>query len=121
MPGAHASRFSKAMRGLNPATERFRPFRLEHPSLSIFGLHGQSARLLWLRDAAFNWQTELVQGKPASTLSAISLPLAGLEGASAYREARCYHPWLDQQENALIQSNELKLPDFRRSLAVRVT
>lgn len=117
----HFGRFAEAVRDLDPVSEQFRPFRLEHPSLRVFGLRGQSATLLWLRDAASNWHTELVEGKPASTLSAILLPLAGLEKPSAYREARCYHPWLDQHENALIQSEDLKLPDFRRSLAVRLT
>ena len=45
----HFARFRKAIAGVDPAAERFRPFRLENHRLRLWGLRGKTKTMIWMR------------------------------------------------------------------------
>ena len=93
----------------DPAAEHFRPFHTETRRLRIWGLRGERTVLLWCRDKANTWESELVRGEAPATISGEKMPLG-----NAFE---CYLPW----ENRHVDVKEGgTLPDFTRSIVVRL-
>ena len=106
----HFARFAEAVKGVDPAAERFRPFHTETRRLRVYGLRGVSTTLLWCRDKANTWESELVRGEAPATISGEKLPFTGAFD--------CYLPWEDRH----VKSDSAGvLPDFARSIVVRVS
>ncbi len=105
----HFSRFAEAVKGVDPAAERFRPFHTETRRLRIWGLRGTTTTLLWCRDKSNDWEGELVRGTAPSTISNERIPFGGT--------LKCYLPWEDRWTD--VAAGE-PLPDFRRSIVVRI-
>ncbi len=107
----HYTRFAKAIEGLDPIAEDFRPFHTETRRLRIYGLRGRKTTVLWCRDKASDWKAELVEGNVAGLVAGETLPepLVG--------ELSCYLPWEDR--SVTVQGPTL--PAFRRSLVVRLS
>lgn len=116
----HFGRFSEAIKGINPLTENFRASRAETDNFRVYILNGNNTVLIWLRDRNNNWQTELKDGKQPQVLSGIKLSLeeAGLAGTSG--KVRFYDPWQNKWENGKIRKEAVMLPDFKRSLVIRI-
>lgn len=112
--------FARAVEGLDPPAERFVPRQPAHPRLRIYALQGQRTYLAWCRDNANTWQTELVDNRPPETLKGLTLDLSdcGLDLQQA--QVRLYNPWTDQWHPAQLNQGRILLPDFTRSLVVRV-
>ena len=103
----HFRRFARAIEGLDPIDERFRPFYTETDNLRIYGLRGRKTTVLWCRDKRNTWESELVRGEAPRTISGERLPFQ--------KDYACYLPWKDE-------TRECKgpvLPDFERSIVVR--
>jgi hypothetical protein len=109
----HFARFAEAVRGLDPRRERFSPAVIPHDKLRIYALQGQRHTVIWIRDSASGWQSELVQGKAAGTLKDLTLSLPGAT-------ADVFDPWTNRHTTVRLRQGQLTLPPFRRSLVLRV-
>lgn len=104
----HFRRFAKAVEGLDPVAEDFRPFYTETRRLRVYVLEGKKTTVVWCRDKTSDWRSELVDGNRARSVVDAMLPVNGVEFA-------CYLPWEDRS----ITCAAPKLPPFLRSIVVR--
>ena len=104
----HYARFGKAIEGVDPVAEDFRPFHTETRRLRLYGLRGRRNTLVWCRDKASSWRSELVDGNPAAKIEGERHPFGD-------RNLSCYLPW----EDRTVEVSGAELPSFRRSLVVR--
>jgi hypothetical protein len=109
----HFARFAEAVRGLDPRVEKFSPTVIPHDKLRVYALQGQRHALIWVRDSASDWQSELLQGKPAGALEGLTLSLPAAQ-------ADIFDPWTNRHTNARLRNGKLTLPAFRRSLVIRI-
>ena len=116
----HFKRFSETVKDINPVTERFVPSRSETDILRIYQLKGKETILLWLRDKRNNWESELRDGQPPLLISLyeIDLKKLGIRGRSS--KIRAYDPWQDKWKDISTDGPKILLPDFKRSLVVRI-
>lgn len=112
-------RFNRAIAGINPIEEGFVPVRTDSGRLKGYALAGSNTLLIWYRDSRNTWQTELRDGMPPEVISGKEISLAGLTGGRKIRQISVYDPWKDIVYNAG-RNPELVLPDFSRSIVVRV-
>lgn len=115
----HFARFNEALKGINPIQERFIPVKLAHPKLRIYALVGSKTVLVWVRDAANDWQHELMQGIAPATLTGQTVDLSNLAAKNATRSVQFYDPWTNTWQTGKSDTN-LTLPDFKRSVVIRV-
>ena len=106
----HFARFAEAVKGVDPAAEHFRPFHTETRRLRVWGLRGERTTLLWCRDKANTWDSELVRGEVPNTIAGEKLPF--VDGF------KCYLPWEDRWMN--VEKGNI-LPDFTRSIVVCIS
>ena len=104
----HFARFAEAVKGVDPVAEHFRPFHTETRRLRVWGLRGKTTTLFWCRDKANTWESELVRGEPPAKISGEKIPYVG--------SLKCYLPW----ENRWVEADGGVLPDFSRSIVVRM-
>lgn len=115
----HFSRFAEVVKAIDPPEEHFQPRILDHPQLRIYALNGKRTTLLWCRDKANTWDAELGQKIAPQTLSGEVLDLGSvLRGTSV--EMKVYDPWKNLWRTVEATGGKLKLPNFQRSIAVRV-
>ena len=105
----HFARFAEAVKGVDPAAEHMRPFRTETHRLRIWGLRGERTTLLFCRDKANTWESELVRGEAPAKISGERIPFGGA--------MKCYLPWKDRWVDV---AADKPLPDFTRSIVVRI-
>ena len=112
----HFGRFARAIAGIDPAEEKFRVIYNETHKLRIYGLAGKNNTLLWCRDKASTWESELKNGIPADVISGEKLIVPDCGGP-----ALCDLIWEDKQiEVPPADSGVIHLPDFTRSIVVRI-
>jgi hypothetical protein len=111
----HFGRFAQTVKGLDPPAEHFQPATIDHPRLRIYMLRGQKTTLAWCRDKANTWKTELVEKQAPEKILGVSIPLGIAAGI-----AKIYDPWNDRWSTASIIDGSVALPDFQRSIVVRV-
>jgi len=114
----HFGRFVEAVKGFDPITEKSESFyETLSNQLKMYGLRGTKTTLLWLRDGAATWKTELAEGQPARMVSGRQLK-ATLKNA---RKVSFYDPWKNRWIKGKVSANgTIDLPDFRRSLIVKL-
>ena len=117
----HFKRFSEAVKGINPIKEQFDVSKTETDNLRIYILNGEETTLIWLRDKNSSWQTELRDGHPPVEISEVMLDLekAGIRGLTG--KVYTYDPWKDKWESSKIRNGKILLPDFKRSLVVKIS
>lgn len=112
----HFARFNEAIGGFDPISENAEPFyEITDDGLKIYGLKGRTQSLIWVRDGASDWKTELVEGVLAghnkgNTIT-VDLP--------AIKRVAFYDPWTGSRVSGA-PGPELSLPDFQRSVVVRI-
>ncbi len=116
----HFGRFSAAVRGLDPPAEAFEPFERPHPRLLLLGLKGRRTTLVWCRDRENTWRTELAEGNAPGLVRQARVDLASAGVTLAGRAARVYDPWSDRWSPAAVDKTEIVLPEFRRSVVIRI-
>ncbi|MDY3979178.1 MAG: cellulase family glycosylhydrolase [Tidjanibacter sp.] len=112
-------RFSKAVEGLNPASERFVPYRNDNERLKIYTLVGKNHIVAWCRDKRSTWQSELVDGLVAETVGGQIIDFSKWVNTDI-SSVEIYDPWKD----VVIRSDaspRVELPDFKRSTVVRIS
>lgn len=117
----HFGRFSEAIKGIDPIEESFIPSFKESDALRIYALKGKRTLLLWLRDKMNNWETELEKGIAPQLLHGININLEDLGISSPVKKINVYDPWSDVWTNIKTNSLSFNLPDFKRSVVIRVT
>jgi hypothetical protein len=116
----HYKRFSEIVKNINPVTENFIPSKSETDILRLYKLDGQKTTLIWLRDKRNTWESELRDGLPPTTISGMKLDLkeSGIDEPPG--EVSVYDPWQDKWANVIPYEHKIALPDFMRSLVVRI-
>lgn len=114
----HFGRFVEAVQGFDPIAEKAESLVKSLPDqLKMYGLYGTKTTLLWLRDGAATWKTELVEGQPARTVSGQLLqnPMKNARNVSFY------DPWKNRWTKGKITADgTFHLPEFGRSLIVKL-
>ena len=117
----HFHRFNEVIKGIDPIRESFSPSLIETNSLRIYVLKGKNTTLLWLRDKMNNWESELKKGIPPQILHRINVNLPDLGITAPYEKIDVYDPWKDLWTTIKKDDLTFTLPDFKRSVAVRLT
>lgn len=115
----HFGRFARAIEGVDPAAEEFVPRMIEHDRLRVYALVGKRTTLLWCRDKENTWQSELADGMAPQEIRGAVLNLHGMMRESD-ATVRSYDPWQDNWRKYFTTDGAVPLPDFRRSLIVRI-
>ena len=115
----HFGRFAEAVGGLDPAAEQLEASMVEHPRLRVYALKGKRTTLLWCRDARNGWREELEQRQPPEKLRGAEVDLRPVLDAGA-AAVRFYDPWRNKWSNGRLKDGVIRLPDFSRSLVVRI-
>jgi hypothetical protein len=87
----HFRLFAKAVEGLDPVAEDFKPFFRDSKRLRVYGLKGRSLSVLWCRDKLNTWDLELERGQAPERLDGLKLDLRDLD-VEASGEASFYMP-----------------------------
>lgn len=116
----HFGRFAEAVRGIDPPAEKFEPLMLRHDRLRVYALKGRQTTLLWCRDSQNTWRSELAEGKAAELVQGAVIDLTGLGERYTQGTARLYDPWKNAWTEAAIHDGRVSLPDFKRSIVVRI-
>lgn len=116
----HFKRFSETVRDINPVTERFVASKSETSDLRVYQLNGRKTILLWLRDKRNTWGSELRDGQLPLTINGTQLDLKKLGINESFGEIAIYDPWQDKWKNIIPEGLKISLPDFKRSLVVRI-
>ncbi|WP_229365666.1 hypothetical protein [Fibrisoma montanum] len=115
----HYQRFTEAIKGVDPVDEQFVPVTIPHPTLRIYGLSGRKTLLLWCRDAENDWQQELEKGRAPALRQNLTVNVDTLLSAKQIRQVTTYDPWQHKTQRAR-RSAAVQLPDFTRSIVVRI-
>ena len=81
---------------------------------------GKETSVLWCRDTTNNWMTELRDGKPPVPVKNFSLDLKQFLPVKGAATVSVYDPWLDKWSTAKLKNGKIVLPEFRRSVVVRL-
>lgn len=112
----HFKRFANAIEGIDPVKEKFEPVYFETGGVRCYALKGKTKTIIWCRDAAVTWQTELRDGVPASEKANLVID-ANEQLGNQYTSARFYNPWSDTWTNSSVTS-KLNVPAFKRSIVL---
>lgn len=116
----HFKRFGDLVRDLDPITEQFVPFTVEDGGVRSYGLEGTTQTIVWCRDSANDWKTELADKQPAQLKQNFKLSLPA--GNDSYAStAQIYNPWDGTWAQAPVNNGEVVLPAFLRSAVVLFT
>ncbi len=116
----HFKRFHEAIKDINPIEEKFIPMKVETDAARIYALIGVNNTLLWLRDKNSNWETELEKGVAPQPIQGMQLNLKELGVIAPAGKIEVYDPWKNRWTTIDLKDNLFPLPDFRRSLVVRI-
>ena len=114
------SRFAAAVKGLDPPAEAFEPMIIDHPDLRVYALKGRRTLIAWCRDKASDWKSELADGTPPRQLSGAAVNLGTAAQGFGGAAVRIYDPWADRWIEAKLNGTVVKLPDFERSIVIRI-
>lgn len=73
-----------------------------------------------MRDVNSDWRSELERGEKPATVRAKTLDFSNIVRARKVAKAWTYNPWTDKTEPAEVKDGKIALPDFRKSLVVRL-
>ena len=116
----HFGRMSKVIDGLDPVAENFKSTFSETERFRVYTLSGNKTNLIWLRDKNNTWQTELRDGQAPELISGQNLDIAKAGIDVQMKNVEVYDPWQDKWKTIKSDGSEIILPDFRRSLVVRI-
>ena len=95
------AQFKKAIAGVDPAAEHFRPFRFENYRLRFWGLRGKTKTMIWMRTKTGDFRT-VTREESEEWLNDIP------------RNFSVYDPWND----VTTEVTDGQIPEFRRDVVV---
>ena len=113
-------RFAEAVKGIDPPAEAFEPMVIDHPRLRIYALKGRRTLLAWCRDKQNTWQTELAEGKPPEVIENVTFSLPNAHKDLERSTISFYDPWSNQWTQGRMKGSVIRLPDFSRSLVIKI-
>jgi beta-glucanase (GH16 family) len=113
-------RFAEAIKGIDPPAENFEPVELDHPRLRIYALRGKHTLIAWCRDKQNTWQTELAEGKTPAAVNNTVILLPDSSTDLNNVDISFYDPWKNKWQHGKAEDGRTSLPDFTRSLVVRI-
>ncbi len=113
----HYQRFQNAIKGIDPAEERFTPFTLASQGVRAYGLKGKNQTIIWCRNAENNWKTEFLQNIPPVLKTDFYIRLEDTGRATAHT-AKVYDPWKDEWTTVAIKDGTISMPSFLRSVVI---
>ncbi len=116
----HYGRFAQVVRGLDPAAEAFDPVMAQHDRLRVYVLRGRHTVLAWCRDSKNTWESELKNGEKPDVLKGVRVDLSQALAGRRMAPARVYDPWADRWSEAKVRNGRVKLPEFSRSVVIRL-
>jgi len=116
----HFNRFSEAMENIDPVAEGFIPVRSETDDLRIYTLQGKTTTLIWIRDKISTWRSELEKGIPPRMLHGLQLRPDRTDISGKSLKITVYDPWKDIRITQAVNGPVIALPDFKRSLVIRI-
>ena len=117
----HFDRFAEAVKGIDPAREGFVPRSSGNSRLRTYVLAGGQTTLIWCRDAANTWESELRDGVAPQPVTGVSLDLSPYCSANDDLKVEFYDPWTNTWRKGRSTDRRVTLPEFTRSLVVRIT
>ncbi len=115
----HFGRFAEVVKDLDPPAEHFQPQLLPHSRFPVYVLKGERTVLLWCRDIQSSWRQELAEGKAPASVEGAVLDLSTLR-LQRVASVRFYDPWANRWTASTLEKGPLRLPDFKRSLVIRI-
>jgi hypothetical protein len=112
-------RFAEATKGIDPPSENFEPVEIDHPHLRIYTLKGKHTLLAWCRDKQNTWQTELAEGKTPAVVNNTDISFPDSKDFKNV-DVSFYDPWKNKWMQSKAEGNKVSLPDFSRSLVVKM-
>jgi hypothetical protein len=112
----HYGRFKEAIKGIDPVRESFTPSFEETDSLRIYTLNGKKTTMIWVRDRNNNWRTELDEDIAPKILRGYTIKLPGAK----MQKITVYDPWKNEWKSVKSKNGVLTLPDFKRSMVIRL-
>lgn len=116
----HFGRFAQAVAEIDPPAEAFEALQVAHPRLRIHVLRGRRTVLAWCRDTQVTWQSALAEGRAPETLRGVTVTLPAPSAGTAALVASAYDPWTGQRSALNTEPEKLALPDFSRSVVLRL-
>jgi len=116
----HFGRFHEVIKGINPIAEAFIPSKAETNGVRIYILKGKKTSLVWLRDKSNNWESELENGIGPEILHGIKFNPKNLGLKVPTGKIDVYDPWKNSWIKVARKVSEYNLPDFKRSIVIRV-
>ena len=114
------SRFAAAVKDLDPPAEAFTPVMIDHPDVRVYALMGRHTLIAWCRDKASDWKSELADGTPPRRLTGVAVDFGSAAQGFSSATSRIYDPWANRWTEAKLDGAVVKLPDFERSIVVRI-
>jgi hypothetical protein len=113
-------RFAEAIKGIDPPAENFVPVEIDHTRLRIYALKGKQTLLAWCRDKQNTWRTELAEDKAFPLIDNAVILLSDSNKDLNKADVSFYDPWKNKWAQGKAENNVIPLPDFSRSLVVRI-
>jgi hypothetical protein len=108
------------VRGLDRAAEGFEPSMVQHERLRVYVLRGRHTVLAWCRDSKNTWESELKNGVKPEVLKGVTVDLSAALKGHPGRRVRVYDPWADKWSDGKVRNGQIALPEFSRSIVVKV-
>lgn len=115
----HFQRFSEVITGYNPIEENPVPTEFNQGDFRVYTLNGKNTILIWVRDIHSNWETELVEKKGAPVYEGAMIDVGSLKIAKN-TTVSVYDPWENVWTKNEINNSKVSLPDFSRSLVIKI-
>lgn len=109
--------FSHLTSKLNPIKENFSSFEFEACGVRCYGLAGKTQTIIWCRDSANNWNTELLQGNPPTLKTDLKFEQRECIG-KRYSSVQFYDPWKDKWSEVIKANDHIAVPAFKRSTVI---
>ena len=112
----HYGRFAEAVKGIDPVKENFIPSLIETNECREYILKGEHSTLIWIRDKKNNWQSELRDGVAPRTVKNMKIDVSK---PGNFKSVVVYDPWKNKWMT-LKNGKQISLPDFKRSLILKI-
>ncbi len=113
------ARFNKAIEGLDPIKEDFKPHYFETANMRVYVLDGKDTMIAYCRDKNNWWKTELTLKQKAKELSGEKVSFAKFVPNA--KSVEIYQPVADKSMSANVATDgNIVLPDFLRATVVRI-